>query len=270
MQKSFSEHINHEADGIQQKMLGKMLLCLQTLNLSCNSQMVESEFVVNNIEAWLHPASYFLFFIYIFSLYCTDCVISQMQMQCKLLILHRTYWSRKYYLLCSYCCVLFHTKQRAGMTKYFFIPEKAAISYVIVHHGHIWSKLIKQWDSLTSETIKQFQVQALIESKVEKESVGDVTILHKHKPLTSEHAACSSTVSSLYVRLCSPVQTEDTSKTALRCDRRTSAHQKPWRWNRPFHLNITASHMSSTGADMMRSKNIKTRGRGAQKIFTLL
>lgn len=150
----------------------------------------------------------------------------------------------------------------------FFIPEKAAISYVMVHHGHIWSKLIKQWDSLTSETINQ--VQALIESKVEKESVGDVSIHHKHKPLTSEHVACSSTVSSLYVRLCSPVQTEDTSKTALRCDSRTSAHQKLWQWNRLFHLNSTASHMSSTGADMMKSKNIKTRGRGAQKIFTLL
>lgn len=67
MQKSFSEHINHEADGIQQKTLGKMLLCLQTLNLSCNSQMVESEFVVNNIEAWLHPASYFFFFLFTFS-----------------------------------------------------------------------------------------------------------------------------------------------------------------------------------------------------------
>lgn len=212
---------------------------------------------------------FFFFYLHFLPLLYRLCDLPN-AMQCKLLILHRTYWSRKDDLLCSYCCVLFHTKQRAGMTKYFFIPEKAAISYVIVHHGHIWSKLIKQWDSLTSETIKQFQVQALIESKVEKESVGDVTILHKHKPLTSEHAACSSTVSSLYVWLCSPVQTEDTSKTALRCDRRTSAHQKPWRWNRPFHLNITASHMSSTGADMMKSKNIKTRGRGAQKIFTLL
>lgn len=138
MQKSFSEHINHEADGIQQKMLGKMLLCLQTLNLSCNSQMVESEFVVNNIEAWLHPASYFFFFyLHFLPLLYRLCDLPN-AMQCKLLILHRTYWSRKYHLLCSYCCVLFHTKQRAGMTKYFFIPEKTAISYVIVHHGHIW------------------------------------------------------------------------------------------------------------------------------------
>lgn len=167
-------------------------------------------------------------------------------------------------------CIISH-KAEGGNDKIFFHTRK---SCDIICYSASWPYLVKADKAMGLIDVRNHQaiprVQALIESKVEKESVGDVTILHKHKPLTSEHAACSSTVSSLYVRLCSPVQTEDTSKTALRCDRRTSAHQKPWRWNRPFHLNITASHMSSTGADMMKSKNIKTRGRGAQKIFTLL
>lgn len=138
MQKSFSEHINHEADGIQQKMLGKMLLCLQTLNLSCNSQNGRVRICCKQHRS-MAPSCllFFFFYLHFLPLLYRLCDLPN-AMQCKLLILHRTYWSRKYYLLCSYCCVLFHTKQRAGMTKYFFIPEKAAISYVIVHHGHIW------------------------------------------------------------------------------------------------------------------------------------
>lgn len=162
-------------------------------------------------------------------------------------------------------CIILH-KVEGGNEKIFFHTRK---SCNIICYGASWPYLVKADKAMGLIDVRN-QVQALIESKVEKESIGDVRILHKHKPLTSEHTACSSTVSSLYVGLCSPVQTEDTSKTALRCDSRTSAHQKPWQWNRPFHLNITASHMSSTGADMMKSKNIKTQGRGAQKIFTLL